>query len=153
MKDNMKVKKFIALIAICSSMYGEQVFEEVVNAPPPTELPAPHQMPVEDPLPAPHDSLSRALTKMLLTLLALIVLFGISYYLLKRVGRSRQKGMNNMKAIKIRERRPISPKTTLYLIELAGKEILLSESQLEVRHLSTYEWPDEEPVQPITTRD
>ena len=149
MKNNMKLKKWIVLACSCCCLYGEQVFEEVVNAPPPpTELPAPHQVKPEPVETAPHDSLSRALMKMLLTLVALVVLFGVAYYLLKRVGKSRQKGMNHLKAIKILERRPISPKTTLYLVELAGKEILISESQLEVSELATYEWPDEEPTTP-----
>ncbi len=123
---------------MATAFADKQVFEEVVNTPPPTEH-TQQEMPVES-------SYGHALTKMLLTFAALIVLFGVSYWLLKRVGRNRVTGMNNLKAIKIRERRPISPKTTLYLIELAGKEVLIAESQLDVRSLATYEWPDEEPA-------
>ena len=120
-------------IGWCAS---EKIFEEVVD----TNV---QEFTVDD---APtNDSLSGAITKMILTLLALVILFGISYWLLKRMGRSRIQNLNQSKAIKIRERRPISPKTTLYLVELAGKEILVAESQMDVRALATYEWPNEEP--------
>ena len=140
----MTMKRILCLFCACVSLVSAQeIFEETVNPvpsqPPPQEMPVPaHENGT--------DSISHALTKMGLTLLVLIVLFGVSYYFLRRVGKSRFSSMNNMKAIKVREKRPISPKTTLYLVELAGKEVLIAESQLDVRALATYEWPDEEPL-------
>ncbi|MCB1117939.1 MAG: flagellar biosynthetic protein FliO [Chlamydiia bacterium] len=139
----MKIRNFLLILALCSSAYaGKEIFEETVSTPPPVEHTHP-EAPTSD---LTQTSYGHALTKMVLTLAALLALFALSYWLLKKVGRHRVTGMNNLKAIKIRERRPISPKTTLYLIELAGKEILIAESQLDVRSLATYEWPDEDPI-------
>ena len=131
------MKKCFFYLCFCAFAFcSNTVYEELANG-------APAPAPIEDVSP-PTANYSHALTKMLLTFLALLILFGVSYYLMKRVGRNRMTNMNNLKSIKVRERRPISPKTTLYLIELSGKEILIAESQHEVRALSTYEWPDEE---------
>jgi flagellar biogenesis protein FliO len=44
--------------------------------------------------------------------------------------------MNSGRSIKILERRPLSAKSILYIIEVEGKKILVSESQFEVRTLS-----------------
>lgn len=126
-------------IGWCTS---QEIFEEVVDT-------SVQELSIEE-TPS-NDSLSSAISKMIFTLVALLVLFGVSYWLLKRMGRSRIKNMNQSKAIKVRERRPISPKTTLYLVELAGKEVLVAESQLDVRTLATYEWPNEEP-KPLNTQ-
>ena len=130
------MKKCFFYLCFCAFAFcSNTVYEEVTNDAAPD--------PIEDVSP-PTANYSQALTKMILTFLALLILFGVSYWLMKRAGRNRMRNMNNLKAIKIRERRPISPKTTLYLIELSGKEILVAESQHEVRALSTFEWPDEE---------
>ncbi len=139
----MKIRHLCLILLFCAGAFADkQIFEETVNAPPPAEHTHP-EAPTED---LTQTSYGHALTKMVLTLAALLALFALSYWLLKKVGRHRVTGMNNLKAIKIRERRPISPKTTLYLLELAGKEILIAESQLDVRPLAAYEWPDEEPI-------
>ena len=129
------MRKCLFYLCFCAFAFcSNTVYEELTNE---------STAPTEDVSPL-TTNYSHALTKMVLTFLALLILFGVSYWLMKRVGRNRMTNMNNLKAIKIRERRPISPKTTLYLIELSGKEILIAESQHEVRALSTYEWPDEE---------
>lgn len=139
----MKMRNLCLALFLCAGAFAnKQIFEETVNTQPPIEHTHP-EAPTED---LAQTSYGHALTKMVLTLAALLALFALSYWLLKKVGRHRVTGMNNLKAIKIRERRPISPKTTLYLLELAGKEILIAESQLDVRPLATYEWPDEEPA-------
>lgn len=54
--------------------------------------------------------------------------------------------LNHMRSIKIIERRPLSPKSMLYLVEINGKQLLLSESQLEVRALSPVESTEEPPT-------
>ncbi len=41
-------------------------------------------------------------------------------------------------SIQILEKRMISPKTMLYLIEAEGKQILIAESQLEVKRLESF---------------
>ena len=42
---------------------------------------------------------------------------------------------NLTKNIKILEKRAISPKSLLYIVEIDGKKILISESNLEVRKI------------------
>lgn len=134
----MQIKKLIFALGFIASAFANQVYEEPAT----TAQPSQYEVPAEPP----GTSVSSALNKMVITLAALLILFGVSYWLLKRMGRNRLHSQNSLKAIKIRERRPISPKTTLYIIELAGKEILIAESQLDVRTLASYEWPDEEPL-------
>lgn len=72
--------------------------------------------------------------------LLLVIFFGI--WILRKLSSSRSKQINLLKSVKILEKRPISPKSMLYLIEVAGRKILISESQLEVRPISNLEWLD-----------
>lgn len=73
--------------------------------------------------------------KMLLTLGGLIILVFFTIWVLKKATNGRFGNMGSQKKITILEKKPLSPKTLLYLIELDGKKILISESQLEVRTL------------------
>jgi len=73
--------------------------------------------------------------KMLLTLGGLVVLVFLTMWLVKKATHGRLGGFGSQKKINILEKKPLSPKTLLYLIELEGKKILISESQLEVRAL------------------
>jgi flagellar biogenesis protein FliO len=41
--------------------------------------------------------------------------------------------------VNVIERRALSPKTMLYVVEIGNKKVLISESQLEVRTLANYE--------------
>ncbi|NGX46451.1 MAG: hypothetical protein K940chlam2_01642 [Chlamydiae bacterium] len=78
-----------------------------------------------------------AFTKMMLTLLALILLIVISVWMLKRISQRRSKGGSGYgKLIKILERRPLSAKTVIYLIEVGSKKIVVAESQAEIRTLT-----------------
>lgn len=74
--------------------------------------------------------------KMLLTLAGLIILVFLTIWILKKATNGRFGSMGSQKKINILEKKPLSPKTLLYLIELDGKKILISESQLEVRTIS-----------------
>jgi flagellar biogenesis protein FliO len=80
-----------------------------------------------------------AFTKMLLTLLGLGVLIFLTVWLLRRLSQGRLKNMNLGRGIKILERRPLSAKSILYLIEVRGKQVLIAESQVEVRALTSIE--------------
>jgi flagellar protein FliO/FliZ len=77
-----------------------------------------------------------AFIKMMLTLFGLIVFIIISVWMMRRLSHGRMKQMNSGRSIKILERRPLSAKSILYIIEVEGKKILVSESQFEVRTLS-----------------
>ena len=78
-----------------------------------------------------------AFMKMMLTLLGLILLIVISVWMLRRVSHGRMKQMNYGRSIKILERRPLSAKTVLYLVEISGKKVVIAESQVEVRGITT----------------
>ncbi len=82
-----------------------------------------------------------AIIQMLLTFVALIVLLGVSFWFIRRLIQNRlQKGVGDQE-IHILEKRMISPKTMLYLVEVDNKKILLAESHLEVRKLETFSLP------------
>lgn len=78
-----------------------------------------------------------AFMKMMLTMLGLIVLIVISVWLLRRVSHGRMKQMNYGRSIKVIERRPLSAKSILYLVEISGKKVVIAESQVEVRGITT----------------
>ncbi|OGN61311.1 MAG: hypothetical protein A3F40_02130 [Chlamydiae bacterium RIFCSPHIGHO2_12_FULL_27_8] len=80
-----------------------------------------------------------AFFKMLFMLFALIALIFITFWLFKRFSKVKMHQINLTKNIKILEKRPLSPKTMLYLIEVNGKKLLISESNLEVRPIKDLE--------------
>lgn len=65
---------------------------------------------------------------MLLSLGLIIVLIFVSVYFLKRLMRSRIHHLNKTTGIKILERRALTSKTSLYLIEVLGKGVVISDS-------------------------
>jgi flagellar biogenesis protein FliO len=88
-----------------------------------TDQPSLHQAP----------SYEGTLIKMVLTLAGLVTLVFLTIWVLKKVSHGRFGNFGSQKKISIVEKKPLSPKTLLYLIEVDGKKVLLSESQLEVR--------------------
>lgn len=77
--------------------------------------------------------------KMLFSLLGFFVLFILSIWFLKKLKSGGFKSNSYQKSIQILERKQISPKSTLYVIEAMGKKILISESQNEIRALTEVE--------------
>src|SRR5438105_4225679 len=80
----------------------------------------------------PHDTFESSFVKMLLTLGGLLALIFLTLWILRRFSHGRIGGFGSKK-IKILEKRPLSPKSVLYLVEVDRKQVLLSESQFEVR--------------------
>ncbi|NGX35156.1 MAG: hypothetical protein K1060chlam1_01526 [Candidatus Anoxychlamydiales bacterium] len=80
-----------------------------------------------------------AFFKMLLILIALIALIFLTFWIFRRLMRMRLSQANLTKNIKILEKRAISPKSLLYIIEIDGKKVLISESNLEVRKIKDLE--------------
>jgi flagellar protein FliO/FliZ len=76
-----------------------------------------------------------AFLKMFLTLLVLIVGIFVTVWLLKKMSQGRWAQGNSNRSIKIIEKRPLSPKTMLYIIDVDGQQSVIAESQLEVKHL------------------
>jgi flagellar biogenesis protein FliO len=83
---------------------------------------------------------------MLLSLGAVIaVLFGV-LWVLKKMMRSRLSYLNETSAIRVLEKRILNQKAALYLIEVLGKGILISESTAGIQMVSTIEgkeWEEE----------
>jgi len=88
---------------------------------------------------APFQDYEGAFLKMFLTLIALVVGIFFTAWALKRLARGKLHQFNANRTIKIIERRALSPKTMLYLVEVRGKQAMIAESQLEVKHLLTLE--------------
>ncbi len=112
--------------------------EETVRATPLTPEPSP---PIQEPTQIADKlpSYEHAFIKMLLSLGALLVLIFLTVWALKRLSSGRLKFMNNALAIKILEKRSLSPKSVLYLVEVSGKKVLIAESQLEIKRLMEVE--------------
>jgi len=76
-----------------------------------------------------------AFFKMFFILIALLVLIFLTFWLFKRFTHMRLHQSNLTKNIKILEKRAISPKSMLYLIEIEGKKVVITESNLEIRKI------------------
>jgi flagellar biogenesis protein FliO len=86
---------------------------------------------------SPGASYEHALIKMILTLGGLLVLVFLTLWILRKLSHGRMGGFGAQKKIKVLEKRPLSPKTVVYLLELNGKEVFVAESQLEIKTIFT----------------
>jgi flagellar biogenesis protein FliO len=92
----------------------------------------------------PPGDLGAAFVKMFICLIALVILLFVSYWFIRRMIQNRlQKGVGDA-AIQIIEKRMISPKTMLYLIEVDRKRILVAESHLEIKRIAELSVPGSE---------
>jgi flagellar protein FliO/FliZ len=145
---------FYALLLLVSPLLADthpsEPAKEAPAAAPAKEAPAaPAPAPVHTPvapIPAPPvppevvmQGYEGAFLKMFLTLIALVVAIFFTVWALKRLARGKFHHMNSNRTIKIIERRALSPKTVLYVIEVAGKQAVVAESQLEVKRILTLE--------------
>ena len=124
-------KLFLFLILSTSFLYTPLAFGD----PAPTEAP----MVVPEMMPEVMKGYEGAFLKMVLTFIALLVGIFFTVWLLKRLSRGHFSNMNANRAIKILEKRALSPKTMLYLVEIGEKQTLIAESQLEVKSLVTFD--------------
>ena len=83
----------------------------------------------------PQDFKATFFKTLALIAMSLGVVIGL-LWLVKQFSQRRFKSLNQQRYIKVIEKRPISPKTMLYVIEVANEQIVLSESQLETRILT-----------------
>lgn len=86
------------------------------------------------------ESYETAFIKTIVVLVGLLVLVILTVWMFRKISHGRLRGMNVLKSVKILEKRPLSPKSMLYLIEVGGKQVLIAESQLEVRSVATLDW-------------
>lgn len=77
---------------------------------------------------------------MVVTLVFVLILIFAAVWLLKKIMRSRVRTLNRSNGIKILERRPLNPKAALYLVDILGKGVVISESQAGI-HVVT-EFPE-----------
>jgi flagellar biogenesis protein FliO len=110
--------------------------EQIQTAP----EPAPTQAVPETPAPTPSaeemtHSYENAFLRMIITLLALLVLVFATFWILRRLSGGKFK-LGSSRSINVLEKRVLSPKSILYIVEVGGKKILISESQAEVRALA-----------------
>jgi|SRR3989344_6189565 len=83
----------------------------------------------------PQVDYAAAVVKMCLTLIVLVALMGITVWFLRRLIHQRLQKNKGNQSIQILEKRMISAKTMLYLVEVESQKILLAESHLEIRRL------------------
>ncbi len=74
---------------------------------------------------------------MLVTLLGILFLVFATFWILRRLGSGKFKMGPNSRTIQVIEKRALSPKSMLYVVEIGNKRVLISESQAEVRALTT----------------
>lgn len=98
-------------------------------------------LPIEETAPVERvtQSYEMAFTKTIVVLSVLIALLILAVWMVKKVSSGRLRSFNNIKLVKILERRPLSPKSMLYIVEVEGKKILIAESHLSVNQITTLE--------------
>ncbi len=123
--------------------------EETQNTPaaPEPAQPAPTVTPQQGPAPLPSSeemttSYEGAFVRMIVTLLGIVFLVFATFWILRRLSGGKLK-MGTGRTINIIEKRALSPKSMLYIVEIGNKKVLISESQYEVRTLTTYEEKEE----------
>ena len=117
------MKKILGVLLLCFITLTSYAEETLPPSPMETFISKSDSMP----------SYEATFIKMLLTLGGLIVLVFLTIWVLKKATHGRFGSLGSQKKIIVLEKKPLSPKTLLYLIEFEGKKILISESQLEVR--------------------
>ena len=100
--------------------------------------------------PMPPSDVVGTLVKMLLALLALIALLFGTYWILRRLIQNRMQRGTGEQAIAVLEKKMVSPKTMLYLVQVEEKKILFAESHLEVKALGSF---DSQPVNDESVTD
>lgn len=87
----------------------------------------------------PASDLGATFAKMMLTFGLLIFLLFGTYWVIKRLIRVRLQSGVGAPSIQVIEKKMISPKTMLYLVEVDNKKILIAESQLEIKRIESFE--------------
>ena len=81
----------------------------------------------------------QSVLKVFISLFSLVILVVLSFWLFRRLLNKGMRSSNSGKSIVLLERRTLSPKSMLYLVEVDGKKILLAESHLEIRRLANWD--------------
>lgn len=114
---------------------SEKRREAVENIPLPPEL-------IEQEQPS-DDRFYHEFVKMLLTLGFIILLIFVLIWMMKKMSNVKIEQSNLGSSIKILEKRNLSPKTTLYLLDIGDKGVAISESINGVTLISDFPLPEE----------
>ena len=82
--------------------------------------------------------------KMMTSITLIVAVVFLILWLVKKFSANRFHTLNRERYIKVIEKRPISPKTMVYIVEIGNKQMLIAESQLEVEvltHLEAFNEP------------
>ncbi len=130
----LKLKCCLVFLLTVFAIHAEEMTPPTTNPLPP---PSANTLTPTETHEASPISYEGAFMRMLLTLGGLLVLIFLTVWFLRRLGRGRFGGGLSSRSIKILERRTLSPKSVLYLVEIEGKRVVIAESQLEVRRIAT----------------
>ena len=86
-----------------------------------------------------EDHFMRDMMQMLLTLAMIVGIIFLITWFLKKMLNTRIQQLNTSSEIKILERRSLTPKTAIYLLEIKGKGVIIGESTNGLTHLSDFE--------------
>jgi flagellar biogenesis protein FliO len=128
-----------ALLGTLSTLHADDTQTPVPTQVTPSADTQDNQAPISPE--ASTSSYESAFLKMMVTLGAFIFLILLSVWMIRRISSGRFRQGGSTRSFKIIDRRPLSAKTMLYVVEIEGKRVVLSESQLEVRTLTTVEEP------------
>jgi flagellar protein FliO/FliZ len=78
----------------------------------------------------------------LFLIIGVILVVLIAVWVLKRMALGKPMVSNHYRNIKILERRPLSPQTILYQIEIGGRQVIIAESKVDVRVLTQFDTLD-----------
>jgi flagellar biogenesis protein FliO len=102
---------------------------------PPPLIPEPYLDNVSTGSPLSNDHFYAEFFKMLMMLGLIIVLLLLASWFLKRLMNSRVQQVNNASPVKIIERRALTAKTTIYVMDILGRKIAIAEAQNGVTFL------------------
>jgi flagellar biogenesis protein FliO len=84
-----------------------------------------------------NKNFQNAILKTFLSIVGLITLILFTIWLLRRISNNRHTFGMKSHSLQILEKRLLSPKTTMYLMEIDGKKVVFAESMLDVKVLYT----------------
>ena len=115
--------------------------EQTAPAAQPSPTPPPPEFPFHSETTPPQGppSYEGAFVKMIVTVVGLVCFVLLTIWALRKIGQGRFRGFGSNRSIQVIEKKPLSPKSMLYLVEVGHQKFLIAESQLEIRRLGTIE--------------
>lgn len=113
---------------------------DVVDRRPASDVPPTHLQ---------EEQYKKQFIKMLFLILGAVFGFFLLAWLVRRFStHARPLSMNSKKHIKVIERRPLSPQTQLFYVQVGDRHFVLAESKVEVRNVASLDWEVKKEVVP-----